>query len=120
MASSAIRTPAPTAAPAPAVPATLPLSAPGVGNQLVQYLDDSWETIINRDVAGRDSTAQQLDNRLGHRSTEVVFGRFLQLLKNQRRNLRRRVLLALRKHGHVISLADHLVGDQLCPRLHAR
>ena len=43
------------------MPSTVPLGEYRVGNQLVQYLDDSWETIINRDVAGRDSTPAQVD-----------------------------------------------------------
>jgi hypothetical protein len=44
------------------MPATLPLSAPGVGNQLVQYLDDRWEPIIAKDVEGRASTPAAVDN----------------------------------------------------------
>ena len=44
------------------MPATLPLSAPGVGNQLVQYLDDRWEPIIAKDVEGRGSTPAAVDN----------------------------------------------------------
>ena len=43
------------------MPSTVPLGEYRVGNQLVQYLDDSWETIINRDVAGRDSIPAQVD-----------------------------------------------------------
>jgi Protein of unknown function (DUF499) len=44
------------------MPSTLPLSAQGVGNQLVQYLDDRWEGIITKDVEGRDSTPAAVDN----------------------------------------------------------
>jgi predicted AAA+ superfamily ATPase len=44
------------------MPATLPLNAPGVGDKLVQYLDDRWQPIIDRDVEGRDSTPARIDN----------------------------------------------------------
>ena len=43
------------------MPATLPLGATGVGNQLVQYLDDKWEPIIGKDVEGRESTPAAVD-----------------------------------------------------------
>ena len=44
------------------MPATLPLNAPGVGDKLVQYLDDRWGPIIDRDVEGRGSTPAAVDN----------------------------------------------------------
>ena len=43
------------------MPATLPLNAPGVGEKLGQYLEDRWESVIGKDVAGRDSTPAQID-----------------------------------------------------------
>jgi hypothetical protein len=43
----------------------------------------------------------------------MVLGGLLQLLQDQRRNLRRRVQLALRLNGHVVALLDHLVGHHL-------
>jgi Protein of unknown function (DUF499) len=43
------------------MPATVPLSAPGVGGQLAQYLEDSWGSVINKDVEGRDSTPAAVD-----------------------------------------------------------
>ena len=43
------------------MPATLPLNAPGVGDKLGQYLDDRWESVISKDVAGRDSTPALID-----------------------------------------------------------
>lgn len=43
------------------MPATVPLSAPGVGGQLAQYLDETWAPIIDRDVEGRDSTPAAVD-----------------------------------------------------------
>ena len=43
------------------MPATVPLSAPGVGRQLAQYLEDSWESVINKDVEGRDATPATVD-----------------------------------------------------------
>ena len=44
------------------------------------------------------------DDRLGHRLAEIVLRRLLQLLQDHRRDLRRRVLLALRHHRNVIAL----------------
>jgi hypothetical protein len=44
------------------MPATLPLNAPGVGDKLVQYLDDRWQPIIDKDVEGRTSTPARVDN----------------------------------------------------------
>ena len=53
------------------------------------------------------------NHRLGHFFSEIVFGRFLQLLQDQRRNLRRRVPLALRHYGYVVALTLHFVWDHL-------
>ena len=44
------------------MPATLPLNAPGVGDKLVQYLDDRWQPIIDKDVEGPGSTPAAVDN----------------------------------------------------------
>src|SRR3954454_20329307 len=44
---------------------------------------------------------------------EVVFRSLFQLLQNQRRNLGRRVFLALRQNGNVIALTDDLIGHHL-------
>ena len=43
------------------MPGTLPLGATGVGNQLVQYLDDKWDAVIGKDVEGRESTPAGID-----------------------------------------------------------
>src|SRR5450756_922371 len=43
------------------MPATLPLNTPGVGDKLGQYLEDRWESVISKDVAGRDSTPALID-----------------------------------------------------------
>ena len=53
------------------------------------------------------------DDRLGHFLAEVVFRRLLQLLQNQRGNLRRRVLLALRQHRDVVARLHDLIGHHL-------
>lgn len=44
------------------MPATLPLGAHGVGSQLIQYLEGTWDGIIGKDVEGRDSTPARVDN----------------------------------------------------------
>ena len=44
------------------------------------------------------------DDRFGHFLAEIVFRSLLQLLQNQRGNLRGRVLLALRQNGDVVAL----------------
>ncbi len=53
------------------------------------------------------------DHGLCHFLAEVVFRRLLQLLQNQRRNLRRRVLLTLRQHRHVVARFHHFIRDHL-------
>ena len=53
------------------------------------------------------------DDRFRHLLAQVVFGRFLQLLQDQRRNLRRSVLLPLRHHGHVVAIALYLIWNHL-------
>ncbi len=58
---------------------------------------------------GRDG-----DDRLGHFFAQVILGRLLQLLQDQRRDLGRRILLAHDAHpGVVVGPADHLEGDHL-------
>ena len=53
------------------------------------------------------------DDRFGHLLAEVVLRRLLQLLQDQRGNLRWGVLLALRHDHHVVSVALHFVRDHL-------
>ena len=53
------------------------------------------------------------DHSLGDRLAQVGLGGFLELLQNHRRNLRRRVLLALRQNAHVVALLHHLEGHHL-------
>src|SRR5579872_1220910 len=53
------------------------------------------------------------DDRFGDFLAEIVFGGFLQLLQNQRRDLGRSVFLPLRQNSDVIALTDHLVGHHL-------
>ena len=53
------------------------------------------------------------DDRLGHTLAQVVLRRLLQLLQDHRRNLRRRVLLALRNHRDVVALGYNLVRHHL-------
>jgi hypothetical protein len=53
------------------------------------------------------------DHRLGNFLAEIVFRRLLQLLQNQRRDLRRRVLLTLRHYRHVVARFHHLIGHHL-------
>ena len=53
------------------------------------------------------------DDRLSHFLAEIVFRGLLQLLQNQRGNLRRCVLLALRHDGDVIARLHDLIGHHL-------
>ena len=53
------------------------------------------------------------DDGFGHFLAEIVFRRLLQLLQNHRRDLRRRVLLALRQNGDVVARLHDLVGHHL-------
>ena len=53
------------------------------------------------------------NDRFGHRMAEMVFRGLLQFLKNQRRDLRWSVFLSLRHDGHMVTLANHFVGDHL-------
>src|SRR5579871_2118223 len=53
------------------------------------------------------------DDGFGDFFTDIVFRGLLQLLQNQRRNLRWGVLLPLREHCDVIALPDDLIRDHL-------
>ena len=53
------------------------------------------------------------NHRLSHRAAQVIFGSLLQLLQDHRRNLRGRVVLALRHDVDMVSLLHDLVRDHL-------
>ena len=53
------------------------------------------------------------DNRLSNFLAEIIFRSLLQLLQNQRGDLRRSLLLALCNHRYVVAFALHFIWDHL-------